>query len=72
MKYQTKTISGENISIIREPIDQIALRVSMGGKKGIGYYLVFRGGDMNEIEDLLSEGLEAFKRAKNDLIKQSN
>lgn len=61
-----------NVKIIKEPTDPICLRVSMGGTKKVGYYLVFRGDNMEDIEEMLSETLEAFKKARKNFVVKGN
>lgn len=61
-----------NVKIIKEPTDPICLRVSMGGTKKVGYYLVFRGDSMEDIQEMLSETLEAFKKARKNFVVKGN
>lgn len=58
--------------ISKEPTDPLCLRASIGGTKNLGYYLVFRGDDMQEIEDMLTETLEAFKEAHKKHLENCN
>ena len=57
----------QRIKIKREPNDPQCMRVSIGGLKKEGYYLVFRGDNLNDIEEMLKETYEAFVEAKKQL-----
>ncbi len=48
------------VRIIRDKDDPIALRISMGGREEIGYYIVYRG-DPQEILDCLQTCIDAFE-----------
>ena len=52
------------VKIIKETTDPMCMRVSIGGLKEEGYYLVYRGDNMEDIENMLTDTLEAFKRAR--------
>ncbi len=64
MNLTLKTKSGRAIKIKKEPTDPRCMRASVGGTKKEGYYLVYRGDNLKEIEEMLTETLEAFKRAR--------
>lgn len=72
MKLKLKTKSGKFISFTKEKTDPLALRVSLGGTPEVGYYMVFRGDDMNQVEEMLTEALESFKQAKIKYNEQMN
>lgn len=72
MKIKFKTSEGQLISITRKETDPICMRVSVGGTKEVGYYLTFRGDDMQQIEDMLTDALTAFKQARKKFIQQNN
>lgn len=63
MEFIVKNKQGRKIKITREKVDPICMRVSIGGTSKDGYYLVFRGENMQDIEDMLTETLEAFKES---------
>jgi len=58
---------GQNIKITQEATDPLCMRVSIGGLKDQGYYLVFRGDNLNDIENMLKETYEAFSEARKRL-----
>ena len=58
---------GQKIKIMQEPTDPQCMRASIGGLKEEGYYLVFRGDNLNDIEEMLKETYEAFFEAKKQL-----
>ena len=72
MKITFKTSTGIPIKISKEETDPICMRASIGGTKKLGYYLVFRGDDMQEIEDMLTDTLNGFKQAHKKFIEQNN
>lgn len=72
MKITFKTAKGIPIKIKRETTDPICMRASIGGNAFMGYYLVFRGEDMQEIEDMLIDCTEGFKQAHMKFKQQSN
>jgi len=72
MKITLKTKSDKYISFTKEKTDPRALRVSLGGTPKLGYYMVFRGEDMDQVEEMLYEALEAFKEAKIKFNEQIN
>ena len=59
-----------NCRIIREETDPLAIRLSIGGTKAAGNYLVFRADDPKEALKILQEATESFqiwiKAHKND------
>lgn len=67
MKYKTKTKSGKVIPFNKEKTDPLCIRVSTGGTAEQGYYMTFRGDNLEEIETMLEEVLDSFKQAKNRL-----
>lgn len=71
MEYNTKSSTGKRIKIMKEPDDPKCLRVSMGGSKKDGYYLVFRG-DISEIEEMVEETHKAITKAKSHYLTQGN
>ena len=58
---------GQNIKITQETTDPLCMRASIGGLKDQGYYLVFRGDNLNDIENMLKETYEAFSEARKRL-----
>lgn len=56
-----------DVLIARETTDSIALRVSIGGEKLKGYYFVFRGDNLDEIEDMINTTLKVFQKVKKQL-----
>ena len=72
MEFIVKNKKNRKIKIIKEPTDPQCMRVSIGGLKKEGYYLVFRGDSMEDIELMLTETLEAFKEARNKFITNCN
>lgn len=62
----------EFVRITKEKTDPICLRASIGGDAKKGYYLVFRGDNPQDIENMLSDVLNAFKKAKNSIIQNQN
>lgn len=72
MEITVKNKENRTIKIIKEPTDTQCMRASIGGGKEAGYYLVYRGDSMEDVEDMLSETLEAFKEARKELIPDSN
>ena len=72
MKITFKTSTGIPIKISKEETDPVCLRASIGGKKDMGYYLVFRGDNFQEIEDMLIDATEGFKQAHKRFKEQNN
>ena len=64
MEKELVNAKGQLIKIIKEPTDPLCMRVSIGGWKTKGYYLVFRGDNLDEIEEMLKETYQAFILAK--------
>jgi len=62
------TPNGFRFKIVKEPIDPITNRLSIGGSKEDGCYIVYRG-DIEIVGEILSEALEAFNKAK--LVNQT-
>jgi hypothetical protein len=52
------------VKISKEKTDPLCLRVSVGGTKEVGYYLVYRGDNEQKIEDMLVATLKAFKEMR--------
>lgn len=50
------------VVIKKEKTDPLCMRVSIGGTREAGYYLVFRGDDMDDIEKMIKKVLVAFKK----------
>jgi hypothetical protein len=74
MKPLAITIYNENHTRIfyeRKKTDPECLRVSIGGRAEVGYYCVFRGDNLNEIETMLKDVLKSFKSAKAGLNEDS-
>ena len=67
MKITIQNKKGQKIKIIKEETDPICLRASIGGRKEDGYYLVYRGDNLDEIEEMLKEVYECFADAKRQL-----
>ena len=72
MEFIVKNKKNRKIKIIKEPTDPQCMRVSIGGLKKEGYYLVFRGDSMEDIEAMLTETLEAFQEARKKFITNCN
>lgn len=72
MKVNIKTASGISVCIRKEKTDPMCLRASIGGSDKLGYYLIFRGDEMLEIENMLEETLAAFRKARVTYSQQSN
>lgn len=71
MDFLIKNKQNRDIKIVKEPTDPQCMRVSMGGTKKDGFYLTYRADEMNDVELMLKECLEAFKVA-NTKHKQIN
>lgn len=52
------------IIVSREPTDPICMRVSIGGKRDVGFYITVRGDDLEEIKELIKETLEALNKVQ--------
>jgi hypothetical protein len=72
LKISFRTSSGTMIKITREDADPLAMRASIGGRKSLGYYLVFRCENMQEMENMLVDTTEAFKQAHKRYKEQNN
>lgn len=70
MEARIKTGSGQEIWIKKEQSDPLALRISIGGSEKDGYYLVFRGDDLIEIENMLEDTLSGFRKMRVQLNKR--
>lgn len=71
MELHLTTEKGFRFKVVKEADDPMTNRISIGGSKEEGCYLVFR----NSIEDcteILEQALEALKRAKNAHYTQNN
>ena len=66
------TSTGIPIKISREGTDPLCMRASIGGSEKFGYYLVFRGDNLQEMEDMLTDTTEAFKQAHRRFKEQNN
>ena len=62
LKFVNK--KGQRILITQEETDPLCMRASIGGLKNEGYYLVFRGNNLKDIEDMLGETYRAFSEAR--------
>lgn len=51
--------------IIRKPLDPIATRISAGGIKGIGNYIVYRG-SLADVKDILIDALAEINNLKEE------
>ena len=65
------TENGFRFKVIKETDDPITNRLSIGGSKQEGCYIVFRG-NINDCEQVLEEALKAFKKAKQSYLTQNN
>ena len=63
MEITIKNKHKRKIKIFKKPTDPLCMRVSIGGLKSEGYYLTFRGDNMDDIQSMLEETLEAFTKA---------
>lgn len=59
MAVYKRTSKGRLVKVVRAETDPMALRVSMGGTKQKGFYLVYRGNKEEEIKELLETCMEA-------------
>ena len=71
MIYTAKTENNKPFKITKAKDDPYCLRVSLGGTKKDGYYLVFRG-NIIEVSEMMDEAQKLFAKAKNHFITQSN
>lgn len=65
------TKNGFRFKIIKEQDDPLTNRLSIGGSKQDGCYIVFRG-DIDEVGEVLEEALQAFNKAKQVNLTQNN
>ena len=65
-------VAGQNVRVMKSENDAMAIRISAGGKKDLGYYVNFRGDDLDEVEKTLAIVTKAFKQFKkrHDNIKK--
>lgn len=66
-----KTKNGFFFKIIKEQDDPMTNRLSIGGSKEEGCYIVFRG-EMSVCGEVLEEALQAFNKAKEVNLTQNN
>ena len=64
MKITVINKKGQKIKIMQEPTDPQCMRASIGGLKEEGYYLVFRGDNLNDIEEVYEAFFEAKKQTE--------
>ena len=62
MKITLTTKAGFYFKVIKEKNDELTNRLSIGGDKEHGCYIVFRG-DIKDCKEVLENALEAFKIA---------
>jgi|GEM_PF-6847250 len=65
------TEDGFRFKIVKEPNDPMTNRLSVGGSKEEGCYIVYRG-DTQVCLDVLEQSVEAMKRASNQNKIQNN
>lgn len=53
------------MKIIQKPFDPIATRISLGGVKGVGNYLVYRG-NIADVKDILLEAMLEVSKMKEE------
>ena len=63
--------NGIETVVTKEADDPLCLRVSIGGTKKDGYYLVFRG-DINMVKDMIENVSESFYKSVDNFKKQGN
>lgn len=71
MELHLTTKNGFRFKVIKEKDDPMTNRLSIGGSKKEGCYIVFRG-DIKDCKEVLTEALEAFNTADNAHKKQLN
>lgn len=60
-KYKrVKPMNSTNVKIIKKPDDPICPRVSMGGNKLFGYYIVYRG-NLLDIKEMFDQCYKAIQ-----------
>ena len=52
-------VDGQRVKVMKSKDDPMALRISAGGKKGLGFYINFRG-NPSEIKECLHTVTKAF------------
>lgn len=72
MEILIKNKNQTSVKITKEKTDPICLRASIGGTKSDGYYVVFRGDNMDDIESMLVETLKAYQLANQKWKQQNN
>jgi len=65
------TDKGFRFKIVKEANDPMTNRLSIGGSKEEGCYIVFRG-DMDDCGAVLEEALKAFNKAQEVNLTQNN
>lgn len=65
------TKKGFRFKLLKETDDILTNRLSIGGSKEHGCYIVFRG-DMDIVGEVLEQALEAFNKAKQVNLTQNN
>lgn len=65
------TANGFKFKIIKEADDPLTNRISIGGDKERGCYIVFRG-DIADCKIIIENALEAFKKASDKYLTQNN
>ncbi len=58
----------DKVKIIKEDDDPLALRISMGGLPGVGYYVVYRG-DLEDIKECFETIWGKFENLKEESCK---
>ena len=71
MEFHVTTPAGFKFKVIKEQDDPMTNRLSIGGSKEEGCYIVFRG-DIEDCHTVLKQALEAFNKAKNNHLTQNN
>jgi hypothetical protein len=77
IKYKNMDIlikkANKKIKVIikKELTDPICMRASIGGLND-HYYLVYRGDNLDNIEEMLSDVLTAFKMAKKQILDSNS
>lgn len=70
MKTVLTTENGYRFKVIKEKDDPMTNRLSIGGSKAEGCYIVFRG-NINDCEKVLEEALKAFQKVKQSKLFNS-
>jgi hypothetical protein len=71
MEIHVTTSKNFHFKVIKEEDDPITNRLSIGGSKEEGCYIVFRG-DINDCYEVLENALEALNKAKAKHLTQNN